>query len=52
MAGPAKKTEHAGLKKGRGAYWGRKVDAKQESNKARRLNAKRLVQQGLTDSEG
>lgn len=52
MAGRAKKTEHAGPKEGRGAYWERKVDAKRESNKVRRLNAKRVVQQGLTDSEG
>jgi hypothetical protein len=30
------KTEHAGAKKGKGAYYGRKKDAKKESNKARR----------------
>lgn len=50
MAGRAKKTEHAGPKKGSGAYWGRKVDAKRESNRARREGAKRAVRQGLTDS--
>jgi hypothetical protein len=33
MAGNAKKTEHAGPKKGRGAYWGRKAEAKRESNR-------------------
>jgi len=31
------KTEHNGPKKGRGAYWGRKADAKRESNRARRI---------------
>ena len=50
MAGNARKTEHAGSKKGRGAYWGRKTDAKRESNRARREVAKRTVRQGLADS--
>lgn len=36
MAFKAKKTEHAGPKKGSGAYWGRKIDAKRESNRKRR----------------
>lgn len=40
MAYKAKKTEHAGPKKGRGAYWGPKQDAKRESNKLRRRNWK------------
>lgn len=52
MAGKAKKTEHAGPKKGSGAYWGRKGDAKRESNRVRRERAKRTVWQGLTDSAG
>ena len=52
MAGNAKKTEHAGPKKGRGAYWGRKAEAKRESNKVRREDAKRAVQHDLIDSEG
>jgi len=52
MAGNAKKTEHAGPKKGDGAYWGHKADAKRESNKVRREDARRAVRQGLTDSEG
>jgi hypothetical protein len=43
MAFKAKKTEHAGAKKGRGAYWGRKVDAKRESNRKRREDAKAIV---------
>ena len=52
MAGRAKKAEHAGAKNGRGAYWGRKADAKCESNRVRRENAKRAVRQNLADSEG
>lgn len=41
MAHNAIKTEHAGAKHGNGAYWGRKVDAKRESNKKRRENDRR-----------
>lgn len=52
MGEKAKKTEHAGPKKGRGAYWGRKADAKRESRKVRRQNAKRAVWQGLSDAKG
>ncbi|OQX16012.1 MAG: hypothetical protein BWK76_12165 [Desulfobulbaceae bacterium A2] len=40
MGQGAKKTEHAGAKKGNGAYWGRKRVAKQESNRVRRENDK------------
>lgn len=36
-----RKTEHSGAKKGKGAYYGRKKDAKKESNKARRAQDKR-----------
>lgn len=43
MACGAKKTEHAGSKKGRGAYWGRRVAAKKESNRKRRENDKTSV---------
>lgn len=50
MAGNAKKTEHSGPKKGRGAYWGRKADAKRESNKVRRDNAKQAVRRGYVDA--
>jgi len=48
MGHGAKKTEHAGAKKGNGAYWGRKVAAKKESSKRRRTNDKTsvLVTQG------
>ncbi len=51
MADRAHKSEHAGPKKGRGAYWGRKADAKRESNRVRREDAKQAVRQGMTDSE-
>ena len=43
MGYEAKKTEHAGAKHGNGAYWGWKKDAKKESNKIRRRNAKREI---------
>ena len=43
MACGAKKTEHAGSKKGRGAYWGRRVAAKNDSNRKRRENDKTSV---------
>jgi hypothetical protein len=36
MGQGAKKSEHAGAKKGQGAYWGRKQVAKAESNRVRR----------------
>lgn len=41
MGNEAKKTEHSGAKKGKGAYWGKKERAKEESNKVRRDNDKR-----------
>lgn len=44
MALNAKKTEHTGAKKGRGAYWGRKRDAKSDSNKVRRVADKNAEQ--------
>ena len=46
MAYVALKTEHSGSKKGHGAYWGRKVDAKKESKKLRRLNSKTIIRKG------
>ena len=49
MAGNARKTEHAGSKKGRGAYWGRKADAKRESNRTRREVGKQAVRQGVEE---
>ena len=60
MANQAQKTEHSGPKKGRGAYWGRKRDAKPESNRVRRETNKTEAQpeschrgkdQGVVDPE-
>lgn len=45
MAYKAVKTEHCGGKNGSGAYWGHRVDAKKESNKKRRENAKKEAHQ-------
>ena len=39
MAYKVRKTEHSGPKKGSGAYWGPKMDAKRESNRQRRRDA-------------
>ena len=47
MGYEAKKTEHSGAKRGRGAYWGPKRDAKKESNKIRRRSAKRETREQL-----
>ena len=47
MAHAALKTEHSGSKKGRGAYWGHKMDAKKESKKLRRLNSKTIIRKGV-----
>ena len=44
MAGKAQKTEHSGAKHGCGAYWGHKVDAKQDSRKKRRRDAKKQIE--------
>lgn len=38
MGNRSKRTEHTGAKQGRGAYYGRKRDAKQDSAKRRRAN--------------
>jgi hypothetical protein len=46
MGYEAKKTEHSGPKRGNGAYWGYKWEAKKESNRIRRENAKREVSDG------
>jgi hypothetical protein len=43
MAYNAKKTEHAGPKKGSGAFYGRKAEAKKASKRRRRQNDKRVV---------
>lgn len=51
MAGNAEKTEHAGPKKGDGAYWGRKAAAKHESDKARRANGRKAVREGAEETK-
>jgi hypothetical protein len=43
MGFEAKKTEHSGPKRGNGAYWGYKWEAKKESNRIRRENWKREI---------
>jgi hypothetical protein len=43
MGYEAKKTEHSGPKRGNGAYWGYRWDAKKESNRIRRENWKREI---------
>ena len=48
MGYEAVKTEHAGAKHGNGAYWGRKKDAKKESDRIRRRNGKVSVREGLS----
>lgn len=40
------KTEHNGSKKGNGAFYGRKADAKARSNKARRAVGKKEARNG------
>ena len=39
------KTEHSGAKHGKGAFWGKKKDAKKYSKKPDAKTAKRLVRQ-------
>ncbi|MGA2268862.1 MAG: hypothetical protein ABSH44_10375 [Bryobacteraceae bacterium] len=43
MGYEARKTEHSGTKRGNGAYWGYKSEAKKESNRIRRENWKREI---------
>lgn len=49
MAQAANKTEHSGAKKGSGAYWGRKKDAKDESNKKRRNDNREQVKDSTAE---
>ena len=49
MGYEAKKTEHAGPKRGNGAYWGYRWDAKKESNRIRRENWKREIRAAALD---
>ncbi len=50
MGYEVKKTEHCGPKRGNGAYWGYKWEAKKESNRIRRENWKREIRAALADS--
>ena len=50
MGYQAKETEHAGPKRGNGAYWGPKRQAKHESNKIRRRNAQREIREERGDA--
>ena len=50
MGYEAKKTEHCGPKRGNGAYWGYKWEAKKESNRIRRENWKREIRAALAGS--
>jgi hypothetical protein len=52
MGYEAKKTEHAGPKRGNGAYWGYKWEAKKESNRVRRENWKREIRTATTEAAG
>jgi hypothetical protein len=52
MGYEARKTEHAGPKKGHGAYWGPKQDAKKESNKIRRRNGRGEIRDAHPPKEG
>ena len=48
MGFEAKKTEHCGPKRGAGAYWGYRWQAKKESNRIRRENWKREIRDEVT----
>ena len=51
MGDEAKKTEHCGPKRGEGAYWGYKWEAKKESNRIRRENAKREIGEASNEDD-
>ena len=51
MGFEAKKTEHCGPKRGNGAYWGYRWDAKKESNRIRRENWKREIRDEVASAE-
>ena len=52
MAHEAKKLSTAAREKGHGAYWGRKKDAKKESNRARRETDKTEFTSEIDEQEG
>ncbi len=45
MAFKARRTEHSGAKKGRGAFYGRKAEAKRASNRRRRERDKQSARE-------
>jgi hypothetical protein len=49
MGYEAKKTQHSGPKRGNGAYWGYKSEAKKESNRIRRESGKPEIRTALAD---
>jgi hypothetical protein len=49
MANKVKKTEHSGPKRGQGALWGTKQEAKTGSRKLRRRNATKIVKESLAE---
>jgi hypothetical protein len=51
MGYKVKKTEHAGAKHGRGAYWGPKREAKKGSSRKRRKNWLRESREEMEKSE-
>jgi len=51
MAYHSGKTEHSGAKKGRGAFWGHKEDAKKGSNKVRRRRSHEVANQAVLNDE-
>lgn len=52
MARKAKKTEHSGAKKGRGAFYGRKAEAKKVSTQRRRAHSKDMERGASDDTAG
>ena len=52
MGYEAKETEHSGPKRGNGAYWGYKCEAKKESNRIRRENWKREIREERVNVAG
>jgi hypothetical protein len=51
MALNARKTEHSGAKKGLGAFWGRKAEAKVASNRRRREDGKRAITEQVRNAK-
>ncbi|MDT8375772.1 MAG: hypothetical protein RQ867_03425 [Mariprofundaceae bacterium] len=50
MAYEVKKTEHSGPKKGKG-FWGKKADAKKQSDRVRRQSGKSLIDKTVLELE-